>query len=68
MFKPFEKLYELLQAWCKFYEILKNFPIIPDGNIQDKMLKSLHLCEAPGAFVCSLNHYLVSEYPNTQVI
>ncbi|XP_059151481.1 cap-specific mRNA (nucleoside-2'-O-)-methyltransferase 2-like [Physella acuta] len=41
------------QAWVKFYEILSNFPVCP----QESFL-SLHLCEAPGAFVTALNHFL----------
>ncbi|CAL1536378.1 unnamed protein product, partial [Lymnaea stagnalis] len=41
------------QAWVKFYEILNKHPIVPRGNFL-----SLHLCEAPGAFVTSLNHFL----------
>ncbi|CAG5124660.1 unnamed protein product [Candidula unifasciata] len=41
------------QAWVKFYEILSNYNIVPH---QDFL--SVHLCEAPGAFVTSLNYYL----------
>lgn len=45
------------QAWCKFYEIQTNFPLIPcDGD----EFNSVHLCEAPGAFITSLNHYIKS--------
>lgn len=50
------------QAWCKFYEILSNFPKLIE-NDSDSNLISLHLCEAPGAFVCSLNHYLTVNHP-----
>ncbi|XP_056634324.1 cap-specific mRNA (nucleoside-2'-O-)-methyltransferase 2 [Diorhabda sublineata] len=53
----------LTQAWCKFYEILANFPVVPLCAVDNKKLESLHLCEAPGAFICSLNHYLVLNYP-----
>ncbi|CAG9858242.1 unnamed protein product [Phyllotreta striolata] len=53
----------LTQAWCKFYEILAHFPIIPLCAVEDKKLESLHLCEAPGAFVSALNHYLLLNYP-----
>ncbi|KAJ8985105.1 hypothetical protein NQ317_019791 [Molorchus minor] len=56
----------LTQAWCKFFEILGQFPVIPEDVIIGKDLTSLHLCEAPGAFVCALNHYLVSNYPDIQ--
>ncbi|CAK6436766.1 unnamed protein product [Pipistrellus nathusii] len=48
------------QAWCKFHEILCSFPVIPLEAFQNGKLNSLHLCEAPGAFIASLNHYLKS--------
>eukprot|EP00069_Balaena_mysticetus_P007125 bmy_18925T0 len=48
------------QAWCKFREILCSFPLIPQEAFQNGKLNSLHLCEAPGAFIASLNHYLKS--------
>lgn len=48
------------QAWCKFHEILCSFPLIPQESFQTGKLNSLHLCEAPGAFIASLNHYLKS--------
>lgn len=48
------------QAWCKFHEILCSFPVIPQEAFQNGKLNSLHLCEAPGAFIASLNHYLKS--------
>ncbi|XP_075392439.1 cap-specific mRNA (nucleoside-2'-O-)-methyltransferase 2 [Tenrec ecaudatus] len=48
------------QAWCKFHEILCSFPLIPQEAFQTRKLNSLHLCEAPGAFISSLNHYLKS--------
>lgn len=53
----------LTQAWCKFYEILSNFPVVPLCAVDNKKMESLHLCEAPGAFICSLNHYLILNYP-----
>ncbi|XP_006641524.2 cap-specific mRNA (nucleoside-2'-O-)-methyltransferase 2 [Lepisosteus oculatus] len=46
------------QAWCKFYEILATFPLIPQRALQSGEFNSVHLCEAPGAFIASLNHYL----------
>ncbi|XP_021484817.1 cap-specific mRNA (nucleoside-2'-O-)-methyltransferase 2-like [Meriones unguiculatus] len=48
------------QAWCKFQEILCSFPVIPPEAFQEGKLNSVHLCEAPGAFIASLNHYLKS--------
>lgn len=54
----------LTQAWCKFYEILCKFPVVRVGH--SKQFRSLHLCEAPGAFICSLNHYLVSNHPEVE--
>ena len=42
-------------AWIKMYEMLNIFPEIIPNN---KRIKSFHLCEAPGAFVAALNHYL----------
>ncbi|XP_022193426.2 cap-specific mRNA (nucleoside-2'-O-)-methyltransferase 2 [Nilaparvata lugens] len=48
----------LTQAWCKFYEILNNFEVVPDVCRKGQPLNSIHLCEAPGAFITSLNHYL----------
>ncbi|KAK9880454.1 hypothetical protein WA026_011700 [Henosepilachna vigintioctopunctata] len=54
------------QAWCKFYECLKQFQVIPDFNLMRNIRKytSLHLCEAPGAFISALNHYIKLNYDN----
>lgn len=46
------------QAWCKFYEILGNFNLLPNEALQNGELNTVHLCEAPGAFITALNHYL----------
>lgn len=54
------------QAWCKFYEILCSFPLLPLGQ-SFTSLNSVHLCEAPGAFVAALNHYLVLNHPHVKV-
>lgn len=45
------------QAWCKFYEIASTFLDI--DTLQPYF--SVHLCEAPGAFITSLNQYLFSK-------
>jgi len=41
------------QAWLKMFETLTNHSLVPGHAFM-----SVHLCEAPGAFVTSLNHYL----------
>ena len=46
------------QAWCKFYELLSYGNVVPSNAKSG--LCSVHLCEAPGGFICSLNHYLKS--------
>ncbi|GIY33964.1 cap-specific mRNA [Caerostris darwini] len=48
----------LTQAWCIFYEILSNYDLIPN---EIDNFKSLHLCEAPGAFISALNCYLCND-------
>ncbi|XP_045199075.2 cap-specific mRNA (nucleoside-2'-O-)-methyltransferase 2-like [Mercenaria mercenaria] len=44
------------QAWCKFYEIASTYLSLEDR----KSLVTVHLCEAPGAFITSLNHFLIT--------
>ena len=45
-----------LQGWTKLHELLWTFKdVVPESNLK---LNSVHLCEAPGAFVASLNHFL----------
>ncbi|XP_075226562.1 cap-specific mRNA (nucleoside-2'-O-)-methyltransferase 2-like isoform X2 [Lycorma delicatula] len=58
----------LTQAWLKFYEIVasKIFDLIPTQAKENKFLNSVHLCEAPGAFITSLNHYLQLNYPDVK--
>ncbi|KAM6979642.1 cap-specific mRNA (nucleoside-2'-O-)-methyltransferase 2 [Aplochiton taeniatus] len=46
------------QAWCKFYEMLGAFSLLPEEALQSGELNTVHLCEAPGAFIAALNHYL----------
>uniref|UniRef100_UPI0037E734FD cap-specific mRNA (nucleoside-2'-O-)-methyltransferase 2 n=1 Tax=Semicossyphus pulcher TaxID=241346 RepID=UPI0037E734FD len=45
------------QAWCKFFEILGSFNLLPGEALQNGELNTVHLCEAPGAFITALNHY-----------
>jgi hypothetical protein len=47
------------QAWCKFHEVLGTFPDLTRQS-SDGAFNTVHLCEAPGAFVASLNHYLTT--------
>ena len=46
----------LTQAWCKFTEILWRFPNLVSENSES--LASFHLCEAPGAFITTLNNFV----------
>ena len=41
-------------AWLKMYEILHLIPNI----LNSQSLNSFHICEAPGAFISSLNHFV----------
>ncbi len=43
------------QAWCKFHEIVASFPLV---QLHGPEVNTLHLCEAPGAFISSFNHFL----------
>ncbi|XP_065200465.1 cap-specific mRNA (nucleoside-2'-O-)-methyltransferase 2-like [Planococcus citri] len=54
----------LTQAWCKFYELINKYKLIPTEARSSNELLSFHLCEAPGAFVASLNHYLKLNHPD----
>ncbi|XP_017867169.1 PREDICTED: cap-specific mRNA (nucleoside-2'-O-)-methyltransferase 2 [Drosophila arizonae] len=49
-------------AWCKFFECLHRYPLIKQPE-----LNTLHLCEAPGAFIAALNHYLHSTYTKEEI-
>lgn len=51
----------LTQAWCKFYEIACSSDLVSLDEIREDggtSLTSVHLCEAPGAFISALNHFL----------
>ena len=60
----------LTQAWLKFYECLVQFDVVSSNNISlsNNGFHSVHLCEAPGAFIASLNHYLKLLHPNLEVL
>lgn len=45
----------LTQAWCKFFQLLHDYELADTVP-----LRSFHLCEAPGAFILALQHYLRS--------
>ncbi|KAI5743234.1 hypothetical protein M8J77_015993 [Diaphorina citri] len=61
--KRFIKPQLATQAWCKFHEIVHSYNIVPQ---QENSFTSIHLCEAPGAFITSLNHYLKLHHPRMQ--
>ncbi|XP_041974252.1 cap-specific mRNA (nucleoside-2'-O-)-methyltransferase 2 [Aricia agestis] len=56
----------LTQAWTKFYECASTYNIIPRDAVTSKNMVSLHLCEAPGAFITSLNHFLKQNHRDIQ--
>ncbi|ELT90643.1 hypothetical protein CAPTEDRAFT_170160 [Capitella teleta] len=47
------------QAWCKFLEIQHNLGGVT-SLVTDNTVNSVHLCEAPGAFITCFNHVLQS--------
>jgi len=57
----------LTQAWSKFHELFHEFclgPHVPSHGAESAEFNSVHLCEAPGAFVTSLNHALCLHHKN----
>ncbi|XP_037042923.1 cap-specific mRNA (nucleoside-2'-O-)-methyltransferase 2-like [Bradysia coprophila] len=52
------------RAWCKLYECLSDFPIVKVSTKGE--FNSVHLCEAPGAFIAALNHFLKLNCPNSK--
>ena len=52
-------------AWCKFHEILATGEVLPaDLFSHQRPFYSVHLCEGPGSFITSLNHYLATRGEN----
>ncbi|KAK6631820.1 hypothetical protein RUM43_013886 [Polyplax serrata] len=52
------------QAWLKFYEICCTYDFVCKMAQEEYYLNSVHLCEAPGAFITSLNHYIKLNHPD----
>jgi len=48
-------------AFLKMFEMLAAYDLVAPG--QDGRFNTLHLCEAPGAFICATNHYIKSRFP-----
>lgn len=71
------------QAWGKMFEILCAFDVVPGKVLKeiDDIFESkerqrkgdkaafdtVHLCEAPGAFISALNHFLKISYTDIDV-
>lgn len=53
------------QAFAKFFECLSAYPIV--NTFEKNSYLSVHLCEAPGAFITALNHYLKLHHPEVNV-
>ena len=51
------------KAFCKMYEILCEYKGALGLSMHESSFNSVHLCEAPGAFVSATNHFLRSRYP-----
>lgn len=45
------------QAFAKLYECVSAYELVPPAS-ESREFYSVHLCEAPGAFITGLNHYL----------
>ena len=48
----------ITKAWCKIHEILSGYHLLPD--VDGPALNCVHLCEAPGSFVSSINQFMRS--------
>ena len=46
-------------AWLKMTEILFAYNLL---DLKSQTYSSFHLCEAPGAFICAINHFLKTNY------
>jgi cap2 methyltransferase len=48
----------MTEDWCKFCENVTSFNLIRPAIVLTGCLNSVHLCEASGSFITSLNHYM----------
>lgn len=71
------------EAWAKMFDIMCSYEIVPDKvfteakaisdnpdrrRLGEKVpFDTVHLCEAPGAFISALNHFLKNSYPGVDV-
>lgn len=55
------------KAWTKFYELLSAYQLVRLSDPSTGVFNSIHLCEAPGAFVAALNHFLKYNYTYNKV-
>lgn len=53
----------VIQSWPKIWEILHKYELIPEDV---ESLYSIHLAEAPGAFISALNHFLKQNRPKVK--
>ena len=50
----------ITNAWLKMYEILEHFSLVPKKEV----IKTFHMCEAPGMFISATNHYIKTKTKN----
>lgn len=55
------------KAWSKFYELVTAYQLVRISDPSTGLFNSMHLCEAPGAFVAALNHFLKYNYTYNKV-
>ena len=51
------------KAFAKMYEMLCAYDLVAPRRDTDAY-NTLHVCEAPGAFICATNHYIKSRFPH----
>ena len=55
------------RAWIKFYEMVNEIPLLESVVNPSVPLQSFHICEAPGTFILSMEHYMKTRMPNQTV-